>query len=261
MGLTAFIDFLYEIKDQNGEEDKGIPETNIKSVTGTIIKVLKMLRQLTFSIYRVKVLKLTIPLPDVDDVAVAPIATAAVVATGDGAHEALPSLAVLCPRQVQQVQASAYKYPENEKLAEYGQVFLATAKNAQNLKKDPERIRLVKSVKDNGDIREFERCPVCQKPVGGFSAKKVFYKHIRDRRCSEKDIKDFAGVDLEERRSAKVKENKEKNVEAGGPDVDPVDADSLPSYYAGYPEKPLNSMKIATIMVKLAGAATEQDHA
>ena len=89
MGLSAFIDFLYEIKDQNGEEDKGIPETNIESVTSTIIKVLKSMRQLTFAIYRVKVLKLTFPLP-----AVAPIATAAVIATGDGADEAGPHTAL-----------------------------------------------------------------------------------------------------------------------------------------------------------------------
>ena len=120
---------------------------------------------------------------------------------------------------------------------------------------------LVKSVNDNGNIRDFTVIPVCQKPAEGFSAKKVFYKHIREEWCSEKDIKDFVGVDLEERRTAKVKVNKEKNVKAGGPDVDPVGADSLPSYYAGYPEKPLNSTKIATIMVKLAGDATEQDHA
>ena len=47
------------------------------------------MRQLTFAIYRVKVLKLTFPLP-----AVAPIATAAVIATGDGADEAGPHTAL-----------------------------------------------------------------------------------------------------------------------------------------------------------------------
>ena len=69
----------------------------------------------------------------------------------------------------------------------------------ENLKDDSELQGLLKRLQDEGDIKEFSECPVCQRRPVDFSKKFAFYRHIRGGSCSHDDFVKFAGIDLRAR--------------------------------------------------------------
>ena len=270
-GLKAFINFLYEVKEQNGAEDRGIPGTNIRSINEKVYRVLTRQRMLTFAIARVKVLNLTIPLRAVDDVAVGPIATAAVVATGDGADAGLPDAApALRPKLTPIIENTV-----NEKLMLFGRGFRAkaSAKNRNNFKEDPERKELVEDLDKKGDIALFKECPFCCKPATSFIKKANMNRHIRGGRCQEQDFLEHGGVDFKERARKRNEEKARKKGKAANPAepaepaepaVDPAQAGGrfpLPSGYDDYPDKSLRPSQLGRIMLTLGEkATTEESH-
>ena len=90
--------------------------------------------------------------------------------------------AVLRPRQ------TSFKYDLNDDLAKFGEKFRATARSVENLKDDPELKALLKRLPEEGDIKEFSECPVCQRRLVDFSKKFAFYRHIRGGSCSHDDL-------------------------------------------------------------------------
>ena len=192
--LGNYANFLFDYMSINGktrkeeeEEDWEIPGTPVSSAMSTANKVLRMIRALTFLRVSTKMFKQTLPKPALT--ADVPIATAAVDATGDGADEGaeLPH-AALRPRLT-----PVYKFPANEELDVFGREFLAKAKNLEGLKSNPVRLEIIKKVNEEGDMKIFKECPVCRRPSDKFSKKSNFYKHIREGRCNEGDVKEFGG--------------------------------------------------------------------
>ena len=96
--------------------------------------------------------------------------------------------AVLRPRQTR------FHSDLNNDLANFGEMFRATARRVQNLKDDPKLKGLLERLPGDDHIDEFSECPFCQRKSSDFSKKFAFYRHIRGGSCSNDDFVKFAGI-------------------------------------------------------------------